>query len=82
MQQRSCLVCSAQKVDLDHIKTRGAGGSDDEWNLQPLCRLHHAERHRIGLTSFAMKYQQVRNYLYGNGWTIVDEFGVKKVRRL
>lgn len=78
---RTCVVCSAQATDMHHIKTRKSGGSDDPWNLMPLCRMHHQETHRIGAASFALKHIQARNYLHGNGWQIVDEFGVKKLRR-
>jgi hypothetical protein len=57
-----CLVYSASRciilglcegpVEADHVRTRGAGG-DDRGNLIPLCRGHHAQRHRMGVQSFA-----------------------------
>jgi len=38
--------------DRHHIKTRGAGGSDDPENIIYLCRVHHAELHAIGTEKF------------------------------
>lgn len=66
---------------MDHIKTRGSGGTDDSWNLMPLCRRHHQERHRIGLGSFAFKHVQVRQYLIANGWRVFEDQGIKRVKR-
>jgi hypothetical protein len=42
-------------VDVAHVKTRGAGGGDRN-NVIPLCRLHHARQHRIGIRSFAIEH--------------------------
>jgi hypothetical protein len=52
-----CLACGANPPnDADHLKTRGAGGGDELTNLIPLCRCHHAQRHRIGLRNFVRKW--------------------------
>ena len=42
---RMCIVTGEPIVDPDHIKTRGAGGSDDPGNLRPLRRDYHDRRH-------------------------------------
>jgi len=47
----------------------------------PLCRRHHRMQHDIGIGTFAFQYIQVRNYLTAHGWSVVEEFGVKKVRK-
>lgn len=65
-----CLVCNSKEVDIAHIKTRGSGGPDEEWNLMPLCRQHHTEQHNIGIQTFSQKYIQVSSYLYDHGWFI------------
>lgn len=54
------------KTDLDHVKTRGSGGTDDKKNLMPLCRKHHSERHTIGRKSMARKYSSYRSWLEEN----------------
>ena len=56
LKKRPCEVCGDPNSEWDHLRTRGAGGSDEPSNLQSLCRLHHQERHKIGLKSFVKKY--------------------------
>ena len=54
----SCLInknCFG-RLDPHHLKTRGSGGDDSQTNVMPLCRLHHTELHKIGLSSFVEKY--------------------------
>lgn len=63
-----CVVCGSVPSDVDHIKTRGSGGDDSEANCWPLCRGHHIEKHKIGLNSFAEKYQSAREGLLKKGW--------------
>jgi hypothetical protein len=52
-----CLIGHACEgpTEPDHVRTRGAGGVDIG-NTWPACRKHHAERHRIGISSFELKY--------------------------
>jgi len=70
----SCLVCGHRCFDLDHIKTRGAGGSDHPTNLWPLCRKHHTMRHSMGLVTFARKFKLENElkkrglFFNGRGW--------------
>jgi hypothetical protein len=63
-----CIVCNKKGIDYHHIKSRGAGGTDHDWNLLPLCRKHHTEVHKIGLRTFAQKYPNVSKFLRINGW--------------
>ena len=35
-----CRVCGAPAVTVDHILAKAFGGTDDEENLQSLCRRH------------------------------------------
>ena len=77
----SCLVCGASKTEKHHIRTRGAGGPDDEWNLLDLCRFHHQEAHKIGVITFIEKYLAVQSYINENGWQIEELFGRKQLKR-
>ena len=61
-----CLVCGATQVDADHLKARGMGGGAkrgthtgtlQDFTCVPLCRLHHTERHSLGLKGFQDKYK-------------------------
>jgi len=57
---RYCETCQAMGLpvrrarDIHHIRTRGAGGTDEDWNLLALCRDHHAELHIMGCMSFGL----------------------------
>jgi hypothetical protein len=64
-----CVVCGRVPTDIDHIKTRGSGGSDDYANCWSLCRDHHMEKHRIGLVTFVNRYPQAQKELLIRGWT-------------
>ena len=37
----SCAICGADANEVDHIKRRADGGTDDLDNLQALCSMHH-----------------------------------------
>lgn len=62
-----CLICRLP-AERHHIKTRGSGGSDDEWNILFICRIHHIECHKIGTSTFAEKYIQVKLWLLSHNW--------------
>lgn len=66
-------------VDLHHIKTRKSGGTDDAWNLMPLCRQDHTRVHGLGLKKFVTQYKPVAYWLIENGWEF-DDFRGKWVR--
>jgi hypothetical protein len=67
-----CLVCNRTKVDVCHVKSRGAGGSNEIHNLMPLCRIHHQEQGQIGILTFISKYDAVESYLTAMGWEITS----------
>lgn len=70
--QMKCLVCFRSPCDPAHVKTRGSGGGDVIDNLMPLCRSHHSLQHRIGISTFALRFQRVFDWLTKHGWTIED----------
>ena len=51
-----CVVCGKLSAAPHHIRSRGAGGSDDSFNLLSLCQEHPLEVHTTGKSSFATKY--------------------------
>lgn len=66
-----CLVCLKEEentVCFHHIKTRKSGGTDDAWNLMPLCQEHHNAVHAKGLSLFSALYVQVAKWLLRNSW--------------
>jgi 5-methylcytosine-specific restriction endonuclease McrA len=72
---QKCLVCFNTEFDLAHVKSRGAHGPDEEWNLMPLCRFHHGEQHARGIITFISTYPRVRKYLETKGWKLVELVG-------
>lgn len=63
-----CLVCGSLPSDVAHIRSRGAGGGNKEWNLMPLCRPHHSRQHFIGWKRFSSENERVFDYLSEMGW--------------
>jgi 5-methylcytosine-specific restriction endonuclease McrA len=63
-----CAACGRKGCDPAHIKSRGSGGDDAEWNLMPLCREHHSEQHSRGWWAFGEKYPGVWLGLKTRGW--------------
>lgn len=47
-----CFICGETPVDRCHIKSRGAGGSDEDWNVIKMCRAHHQHSHITGWVRF------------------------------
>jgi len=74
-----CIVTGAPGSTLHHLTTRGAGGTDDEWNLLPVCQLIHNTIHAKGLVYCAQKYPAIKEWLLAHGWEY-DAFN-KKWRR-
>lgn len=66
--QQPCTVCLRFESDPHHLISRGAGGHDFDWNLMPLCRECHTAIHKAGLTTYAHKYAQVRDWLIKHNW--------------
>lgn len=62
--------------DPSHVKSRGSFGGDVSWNICPLRHDKHVELHKIGATTFALKYEKYRDWLTENGWTL-NEFTKK-----
>ena len=61
IKEQDCLICFKAFVDADHLKAIGMGGNRKKPSLKhytciPLCRLHHRERHDLGIERFEKKY--------------------------
>lgn len=63
-----CLACGRWDADQAHVKSRGAGGSNSDWNIIPLCRTHHQEQHQFSWRYFINKYPKVGFHLKELGW--------------
>jgi hypothetical protein len=78
-----CLISDSHRCCgsfvFHHVKSRGAGGSDDPTNLMPLCVKAHNEIHQKGLMYMSKKYASVETWLIENGWEI-DGFSTKWIK--
>lgn len=57
-----CVNGCNQRAQVAHIKSRGAGGSNDPDNVVPLCWLHHTEQHTLGWPRFRKRYPEVKSW--------------------
>ena len=66
IRSNGCRVCGKFPVDPDHLEARGMGGAGKggtvtntikDFSCIPLCRLHHTERHQLGIEKFEKKYR-------------------------
>lgn len=60
--KRVCCICGKTGADIDHFdkalgrrKRKKVDHSD--YTFAALCRIHHTEKHQIGVTNFKNKYQ-------------------------
>lgn len=56
----ACAVCTDPSEPPHHVRTRGAGGTDDAVNLLNLCAVHHRQIHDAGVTTFMARYPALR----------------------
>lgn len=65
-----CSSCgSPPPNDVSHIRSRGAGGGDEEWNVVPMCRKCHSLWHTQGAYNFVQLYRKFLKKLEQLGWT-------------
>jgi len=67
-----CTACGTEQAQrcLHHLKSQGAGGSDNDYNLMPLCLRCHNKVHLIGLSNFAQRNMGVVGWLLKNNWSV------------
>lgn len=66
-----CAACGKEPPsDPAHVRSRGAGGPDEPWNLLPLCRNHHQEQHKRGWVTFSFRFPSVAFDLIDKGWHV------------
>jgi hypothetical protein len=65
-----CIITGQTPVDLHHVRTRAANGSDEPYNLMPLIHPMHQMVHQIGLKRFSEEFPEVRAWLIKHGWEL------------
>lgn len=72
-----CLACGKSGPShAHHVRSRGAGGKDDYWNVIALCENCHVVGahawHKIGALTFCSRYPWVATYLMQLGWQFTN----------
>ncbi len=76
--QLDCVLCyHPPPNDPHHLRSRGAGGTDEIENLVPLCRKCHTAIHTTGIVEQAEKYPAFKRILIEKGWSFN---GIKWIR--
>ena len=63
-----CVVCSRQGADPAHLRSKGAGGGDEWFNIIFLCRICHTTQHAKGHVWMSEKYKKYKAALEARGW--------------
>ena len=78
----NCQACGKYgRIDKHHLKTRGSGGSNDEFNLIQLCRSCHQSIHHSGSVKFIKRFPKLQEILKAKGWKTEIVFGLEKLKR-
>ena len=77
---KPCAACGKIGSDPCHIKSRGSGGPDAEWNLISLCREHHTEQHAIGWYRMVWRYPLIAFKLAQKGWCFTRDSKIRNDR--
>lgn len=76
----TCVICGKTPCDPDHIVTKGSGGPDEDFNIWPLCRQHHTERHELGIHRFVRKYSaKTIPELLRRNWEFEEETMIRAI---
>ena len=69
-----CDICGRQPPgDPSHIRSRGAGGPDEDWNLVAMCRECHTQWHHFGWATFCRRRPIASFVLMKKGWEMENQ---------
>lgn len=63
-----CFLCSSNAQHRHHIKSKGSGGPDDDWNMMELCAHCHSHIHFIGLSEMVRRRPILREEIIRRGF--------------
>jgi hypothetical protein len=78
MKREGCLACGAIPVEICHIRSRGAGGPDEAWNVIPMCVRHHRAQHALGWSALFQVFPKLKREIIAKGWEFIETFGIEK----
>jgi hypothetical protein len=62
-----CIV-TGKPAEYHHIKTRGSGGPDEEWNMIPISREIHTLWGNKGNSYMCQHFPQIKSWMVRRGW--------------
>lgn len=68
IRKKVCVVCGGRPSDPSHVRSKGSGGPDEDWNVIPHCRSCHMVWHRVGPWVFCQKHPRFKSHLETLGW--------------
>lgn len=72
-----CQICGVlEDLDRCHIRSKGAGGTWDDYNIILMCRKMHQIQHALGWNRFIKLHPAVGLILIEKGW-YYDEYKKK-----
>ena len=73
--EEPCEICKSHTENgnaLHHIRSRGAYGGDESYNLIPLCKKCHVMVHHLGTSNAASRYPGFKAFLIKHGWDYIE----------
>jgi len=72
-----------EQLDRCHIVTRASSGQgfEDRYWIH-MCRICHTIQGHLSWSRFLVKYPHLHSVLRAKGYALVDELGVKKMRKI
>lgn len=72
-----CLACDRSgPCDASHIRSKGSGGPDEDFNVVPHCRDCHIVWHRVGWKRFLERNPIFALRLFNRGWFLDPLLGL------
>jgi hypothetical protein len=65
-----CAACGKAPSLISHIRDPGNGGTNEFYNLIPLCTRHWNQKENYGLQNLIAKNPVVKDFLVLKGWMI------------
>lgn len=73
IRQGPCQACGkVTRCDIEHLRTRAAGGTNREFNLWSACRTCHIEKGSQGISHMVAKYPRFKEMILEKGWVYDD----------
>lgn len=72
IKKENCRACGDFPTDPAHIRSKGAGGPDESFNVIALCRRHHTEQHQRGWWDFLSNKPILWFWMQSIGWQWLD----------